>query len=63
MEEKPLLHIPKENNVVIIQGFEEYCALLLFKGVLLKIPTAFSSRQTENMQAARHPVYQRARNR
>lgn len=26
----------QNNNIVIIQGFKEYCALLFFKGVLLK---------------------------
>src|ERR1700733_7456993 len=28
----------QESNVVIIQGFKAYCALLFFKGVLLKDP-------------------------
>ena len=26
-------------NVVLIHGFKEYCALLFFKGALLKIPS------------------------
>ena len=40
-------------NVVIIQGFKEYCALLFFKGALLKDPKGVLIQQTENVQAAR----------
>lgn len=40
-------------NVVLIHGFKEYCALLLFKGALLKDPKAILIRQTENVQSAR----------
>jgi uncharacterized protein YdeI (YjbR/CyaY-like superfamily) len=42
-----------ESNVVIIQGFKEYCALLFGKGALLKDPKGILIRQTENVQAAR----------
>jgi len=42
-----------DSNVVIIQGFKEYCALLFPKGVLLKDPERILIQQTENVQAAR----------
>jgi uncharacterized protein YdeI (YjbR/CyaY-like superfamily) len=41
------------NNVVLIHGFKEYCALLFFKGALLKDPKGILVQQTENVQAAR----------
>lgn len=40
-------------NVLIIQPFKEYCALLFCKGVLLKDPKGILIQQTENVQAAR----------
>ncbi len=40
-------------NIVIIQGFKEYCALLFVKGALLKDPNGILIQQTENVQAAR----------
>lgn len=40
-------------NIVIIQGFKEYCALLFFKGALLKDPKGILIQQTENVQSAR----------
>jgi uncharacterized protein YdeI (YjbR/CyaY-like superfamily) len=40
-------------NVVLIHGFKEYCALLFFKGALLKDPRRILIQQTENMQSAR----------
>lgn len=40
-------------NVVLIHGFKEYCALLFFKGALLKDPKRVLIQQTENVQAAR----------
>jgi len=43
----------ENSNVVIIQGFKEYCALLFPKGVLLKDPKSILIQQTENVQAAR----------
>jgi uncharacterized protein YdeI (YjbR/CyaY-like superfamily) len=43
----------QKSNVVLIHGFKEYCALLFFKGVLLKDPNAILIQQTENVQAAR----------
>jgi uncharacterized protein YdeI (YjbR/CyaY-like superfamily) len=43
----------QDNNVVLIHGFKEYCALLFHKGVLLKDPKGILIQQTENVQAAR----------
>lgn len=40
-------------NIVLIHGFKEYCALLFFKGVLLKDTNGILIQQTENTQAAR----------
>lgn len=40
-------------NVIIIHGFKEYCALLFFKGALMKDPNTILIRQTENVQGAR----------
>ncbi len=41
------------HNVVLIHGFKEYCALLFFKGVLMKDFNAILVQQTANVQAAR----------
>ena len=43
----------QESNIVLIHGFKEYCALLFFKGVLLKDPNGILIQQTKNVQAAR----------
>lgn len=40
-------------NIVLIHGFKEYCALLFFKGALMKDPKKILIQQTENVQAAR----------
>jgi uncharacterized protein YdeI (YjbR/CyaY-like superfamily) len=40
-------------NLLIIQGFKEYCALLFCKGALLKDRRRILIQQTENVQAAR----------
>ncbi len=40
-------------NIVLIHGFKEYCALLFFKGALLKDPNGILIQQTENVQAGR----------
>jgi uncharacterized protein YdeI (YjbR/CyaY-like superfamily) len=49
---KPCYTLQKA-NIVLIHGFKEYCALLFFKGVLLKDPKGILIQQTENVQAAR----------
>ena len=43
----------QQSNVVLIHGFKEYCALLSFKGPLLKDAKGILNQQTENVQAAR----------
>jgi uncharacterized protein YdeI (YjbR/CyaY-like superfamily) len=43
----------EENNIVLMHGFKEYCALLFFKGALLKDSKSILVQQTENVQAAR----------
>lgn len=40
-------------NIVLMHGFKDYCALLLFKGALMKDPSGILIQQTENVQAAR----------
>jgi len=41
------------NNVVLMHGFKEYCALLFAKGALLRNPKGILVQQTANVQAAR----------
>jgi uncharacterized protein YdeI (YjbR/CyaY-like superfamily) len=43
----------EKSNIVLIHGFKEYCALLFFKGALLKDTHHILIQQTENVQAAR----------
>jgi uncharacterized protein YdeI (YjbR/CyaY-like superfamily) len=43
----------QKKNIVLIHGFKEYCALLFFKGALLKDPDGILIQQTKNVQAAR----------
>lgn len=43
----------QKKNIVLIHGFKDYCALLFFKGALLKDAKRILIRQTENVQAAR----------
>jgi uncharacterized protein YdeI (YjbR/CyaY-like superfamily) len=42
-----------ENNIVLIHGFKEYCALLFFKGVLLSDSKNLLIQQTPNVQSDR----------
>jgi len=41
------------NNIVLIHGFKEYCALLFFKGALMSDTDNILIQQTENVQSAR----------
>lgn len=41
------------NNIVLMHGFKEYCALLFMKGALLHDDKGILIQQTENVQAAR----------
>ena len=43
----------EKNNIVLIHVFKEYCALLFFKGVLLKDRKGILVQQTKNVQSAR----------
>ena len=43
----------QNKNILLMHVFKEYCALLFFKGVLLKDPKGILIQQTENVQAAR----------
>ena len=43
----------QKKNIVLIHGFKEYCALLFFKGALLKDSKGILIQQTEHVQAAR----------
>lgn len=42
-----------KNNVVLIHGFKDYCALLFMKGALMKDPKKILVQQTANVQSAR----------
>jgi uncharacterized protein YdeI (YjbR/CyaY-like superfamily) len=43
----------QKSNIVLIHVFKEYCALLFFKGALLKDAKGILIQQTKNVQAAR----------
>lgn len=42
-----------KNNIVLIHTFKDYCAILFFKGALLKDTAGILIQQTKNVQAAR----------
>ncbi|MGB3713600.1 MAG: DUF1801 domain-containing protein, partial [Candidatus Promineifilaceae bacterium] len=43
----------QKSNIVILQGFKEFCALLFTKGALLNDPNSILEKPGENTQAAR----------
>lgn len=43
----------QKRNIVLIHDFKEYCALLFFKGALLRDAEGILIQQTKNVQAAR----------
>jgi uncharacterized protein YdeI (YjbR/CyaY-like superfamily) len=43
----------QKSNIVLMHVFKEYCALLFFKGALLKDNSGILVQQTKNVQAAR----------
>jgi len=43
----------QKKNIFLIHGFKDYCALLFFKGALMKDPANLLVQQTENVQSAR----------
>src|SRR6266511_2799352 len=47
----------EKSNIVLIHGFKEYCALLFFKGALLKDANGILIQTTENVQAARQSPF------
>src|SRR5215813_2230053 len=51
----------QKRNIVLIHGFKEYCALLFFKGALLKDDKGILIQQTENVQAARQTRFTNVR--
>src|SRR5580704_15956710 len=51
----------QESNIVIIQGFKEFCALLFTKGALLKDPHNILEKPGESTQAARRIPFTNAR--
>jgi uncharacterized protein YdeI (YjbR/CyaY-like superfamily) len=51
----------RESNVVIIQGFKEYCALMFCKGALLKDAKGVLNRIGEHTQGARQIRFTNAR--
>jgi uncharacterized protein YdeI (YjbR/CyaY-like superfamily) len=51
----------EKRNIVLMHVFKEYCALLFFKGALLKDPNGILIQQTENVQAARQIRFTNAR--
>jgi uncharacterized protein YdeI (YjbR/CyaY-like superfamily) len=42
-----------DQNVVLIHGFKAYCALLFFKGAIMKDPQGLLVQQTEHVQGPR----------
>ena len=43
----------ENNNIVLMHGFKDYCALLFMKGTLLNDPLGILVQQTENVQSSR----------
>jgi uncharacterized protein YdeI (YjbR/CyaY-like superfamily) len=43
----------EKNNIVLIHTFKDYCAILFFKGALLKDTAGILIQQTKNVQATR----------
>lgn len=43
----------EKKNIVLMHGFKDYCALLFFKGALLKDSKGILVQQTKNVQAGR----------
>lgn len=47
----------EQSNVAILQGFKEWCALMFFKGALLRDPDGLLERPGRNSQAARRMTF------
>ncbi|AZZ92876.1 hypothetical protein EUZ85_19955 [Hahella sp. KA22] len=50
----------QQNNIVILQGFKDFCALLFPKGALLKDPGSVLEKPGENTQSARRIPFTKA---
>ena len=46
-------YVFEKSNIVVIQGFKEYCAILFFKGVLLNDPDGILIKTGENTRVGR----------
>jgi uncharacterized protein YdeI (YjbR/CyaY-like superfamily) len=46
-------YVFEKSNIVVIQGFKEYCAVLFFKGVLLNDPNGVLVKTGENTRVGR----------
>src|SRR5258708_334273 len=51
----------QEKNIVVIQGFKEYCALLFFKGVLLSDANGILVKTGEHTRVGRQVRFTNAR--
>src|SRR5258707_15634082 len=51
----------QESNIVILQGFKEFCALLFAKGALLHDPKKLLEKPGESTQAARRIPFNKVR--
>jgi len=49
------------NNIVLIHDFKDYCAILFFKGALMKDDKGILIQQTKNVQAARQVRFTNAK--
>ncbi len=47
----------QKNNIAILQGFKEFCALMFFQGALLRDSNSILERPGENTQAARRITF------
>jgi len=54
-------YIHQKRNVVLMHGFKEYCALLFFKGALMKDPQKILIQQTKNVQVPRQIRFRNVR--
>ncbi|MBU6954004.1 YdeI family protein [Hahella sp. HN01] len=50
----------QQNNIVILQGFKDFCAILFPKGALLKDPRSVLEKPGENTQSARRIPFTKA---
>jgi len=51
----------QQKNIVLLHVFKEYCAMLFFKGALLKDTKGILVQQTKNVQAARQVRFTNAK--